>query len=1136
MKLQISLEFLIMLSFVLLVFIFLLYIISNQRTTGLASQSFSQLQLIAQSVALQLYKAQTGGNGYSTQISVYGTVLTSNTFNITITKAGTVILQEHVGGQKVQAISYSSVRNIVSNPLFLAPGSTTSYIIPVSNGTISVQNSFGTLCLDYQCPSSSGTPSQISLSSQNVYASTFSGQSSTNYVSIPSLTALNGQGSYSISAWIKYNGGTQYLSQNPNPIGWSGCHMGLMFTNVPHVELGFIEWYSTVSNPSPGCPGGTQGNLYEYAAVQPNTWYFVTGTVNQQTGAVSFYLNGVLAMTANVPGGSYLANFAETGYFGDKLDENANGEFFNGSIANVQVYNTALSTNQITSLYNSGIASSPLSSNVVGWWPLNGNANDYSGLDNNGNSHGFILFPSVSEIFGKVVNTNGQALNNLLVGFSTTLGNLTNLGKGISSFNYTNSNGIATAFLNSNYTNGFANVRATVFDGNTSYQGNLIGWWPLNSGQGNVIPDISTYLNSGTSNNGVYWNSPNYVASLNGQTSYFEQQNIYSFMSSATQPFTISIWVDPSSPNGVIVSELGQQTPNTAWHDAWVDLVNGQVYIRVWDLSCINIGSIPDNTWSNIIMTGSVSGSTLTYSGYINGVLGNSNSGSRTAPSSGGYYSVGTADSTNCGSGSNFAGSVADYQFYNTALSSAQVYSLYSEGPQSTPTSPSNLVSWWPLNGNANDYSGNGNNGTIYGNYQFANSNFPSLPFINQSSISAAKFDGSSSYISAGTNALPSGNAPRSVSAWIYPTGSCTNACVIYFYGTDSSSPYGYGLYVTSSYHLEVEFDSGNGAATSTAVLSQNTWYHVVTTYSGSASSIYIDGVYDGGVSYSSASTQVGSSYIGEWSTGCCRFQGSIANVQVYNTTLSAQQVRTLYAKGVEGPPININNLVAWYALNGNTTDSGLRNNTGTATSLTYTGQNDFIPSGTSALGPYGINLNGANGYVSANNIQRVPQFTLSAWLYADGYPTGYTRVISLDNYGSSPKTGWTLLGDSPGTSLYTALFTSSGSEFDSGKVPVTTNSWQNIVISYNGLTPTIYNDGVPSSYGFPSTGVLNPSANVPLVIGGGDSNLVNGFFHGSIADVQLYNAPLSSQQVSQLYNLNMPITSSINVPVGWLP
>jgi hypothetical protein len=64
-----------------------------------------------------------------------------------------------------------------------------------------------------------------------------------------------------------------------------------------------------------------------------------------------------------------------------------------------------------------------------------------------------------------------------------------------------------------------------------------------------------------------------------------------------------------------------------------------------------------------------------------------------------------------CGGAQGFSGSIANFQIYNTALSSAQVQTLYQSGIKGSPISGAGLVGWWPLNGNANDYSGNGNNG-----------------------------------------------------------------------------------------------------------------------------------------------------------------------------------------------------------------------------------------------------------------------------------------------------------------------------------------------------------------------------------------------------------------------------------------
>ncbi len=61
------------------------------------------------------------------------------------------------------------------------------------------------------------------------------------------------------------------------------------------------------------------------------------------------------------------------------------GSNWKGQISNVQIYNTTLSSNEITALYNGGIGAAPVQlNNLVGWWPLNGDTKDYSGNNNNG--------------------------------------------------------------------------------------------------------------------------------------------------------------------------------------------------------------------------------------------------------------------------------------------------------------------------------------------------------------------------------------------------------------------------------------------------------------------------------------------------------------------------------------------------------------------------------------------------------------------------------------------------------------------------------------------------------------------------------------------------------------------------------
>ncbi|MEM3483035.1 MAG: LamG-like jellyroll fold domain-containing protein, partial [Candidatus Micrarchaeaceae archaeon] len=65
--------------------------------------------------------------------------------------------------------------------------------------------------------------------------------------------------------------------------------------------------------------------------------------------------------------------------------------------------------------------------------------------------------------------------------------------------------------------------------------------------------------------------------------------------------------------------------------------------------------------------------------------------------------------------GATFEGYITNVQLYNTALSSSDIQALYLEGIGGAPIDLQGLVAWYPLNGNANDYSGNGNNGQATG-------------------------------------------------------------------------------------------------------------------------------------------------------------------------------------------------------------------------------------------------------------------------------------------------------------------------------------------------------------------------------------------------------------------------------------
>ena len=101
------------------------------------------------------------------------------------------------------------------------------------------------------------------------------------------------------------------------------------------------------------------------------------------------------------------------------------------------------------------------------------------------------------------------------------------------------------------------------------------------------------------------------------------------------------------------------------------------------------------------------------------------------------------------------------------------------------------LVAWYPFNGNANDQSGNGNNGVVFG----ANLTNDRSGKINQ----AYNFNGRNNYISVPFSSSLAVQSEITVSVWLYMEGgscnprileinSLTNQCGGYSISTNGTS------------------------------------------------------------------------------------------------------------------------------------------------------------------------------------------------------------------------------------------------------------------------------------------------------------------------------------------------------------
>jgi hypothetical protein len=218
--------------------------------------------------------------------------------------------------------------------------------------------------------------------------------------------------------------------------------------------------------------------------------------------------------------------------------------------------------------------------------------------------------------------------------------------------------------------------------------------------------------------------------------------------------------------------------------------------------------------------------------------------------------------------------------------------------PSYVPTN--GLVGWWPFNGNANDESGNGNNGTVNGatltTDRFGNAN------------KAFSFDGISSVISIADN--PSLNFETTntftFSYWLSPTSlSSSQLSVILSKQTGSaSSQDGFNSSVEYNFSSNYRIQNGSGNSsfsigTQVNSININTWKHVVQTWSGNVGQIFIDGQL---ISSTTGVCVVGNNSANlliaqpNWVASNAKgFHGELDDIGIWNRVLTECEIQDLY-------------------------------------------------------------------------------------------------------------------------------------------------------------------------------------------------------------------------------------------------
>jgi len=226
-------------------------------------------------------------------------------------------------------------------------------------------------------PSGPGTTTNINLMGVCTgqlpqYVAQFNGQ--TSYLlggsGVGDPLHLVGSSAITIVAWVQMSGGEILVENGPVIFTTSGSPLKLSSNIYTGTWTGAANANSIVSG----------------------TWYQVTMTYDGAN--IKGYQNGLqealTPKTGSLAGGGSLIIGAHSGG-----SSNPTSSWFNGFMSNVQVYNTSLTANQVQALYFQGIGGAPMKlQNLVAWWPLNGNANDYGGNNYNLQPYNGVSFTS----------------------------------------------------------------------------------------------------------------------------------------------------------------------------------------------------------------------------------------------------------------------------------------------------------------------------------------------------------------------------------------------------------------------------------------------------------------------------------------------------------------------------------------------------------------------------------------------------------------------------------------------------------------------------------------------------------------------------------------------------------------------
>jgi hypothetical protein len=352
------------------------------------------------------------------------------------------------------------------------------------------------------------------------------------------------------------------------------------------------------------------------------------------------------------------------------------------------------------------------------------------------------------------------------------------------------------------------------------------------------------------------------------------------------------------------------------------------------------------------------------------------------------------------------------------------------------------------------------------------------------------------------------------ISTWFNPFETLPNYTSIVTSGTIGQNMNYYlgshsGILNYVAYMISTD---GADFTTSSFDLSQNKWTNVVATFNGSNFEIYLDGSNIGvsttgaliGTYNASPTVSIG----GNSGLSSCNVVGLLGEVQIYNYALTAADISQNYITTSNNyqDRLLLKLEASTYAGGSNWVDSSPNSNN--ATLATGTGQTSN-----------GYVYFDGSTYFTAPNLGTLSNWTLSLWykpfmnpvsdfiIFGEPYGTGgpsYSIIYSSNGFYTAPAG-------------YAGFAIDNGSTRNTNGTQLTSNTWNNLVVTYDSSYMRLYLNNTLVSSNAASGAITTNGYSICI---GGDTSPFAGRINGLLGEALIYGRALTAPEISFHYNL----------------